>query len=159
MGKRNGKDKKNGEEMLAYCGFYCGDCLGHTGVIADAAKDFKDVLEKYKFERTAKCIFPDQLEDYDEFFANLVFMTGLKCPFTCRVRKEDVACRVRRCCISKGFYACYQCDDFEVCDELKALMDGLHYNSIIKNLKAIKTMGLEKWIQKGKKHHYWDRED
>jgi hypothetical protein len=157
MGKR--KRKRDGEEMLAYCGFYCGDCLGHTGVIAEAAKDFKMVLEKYKFERTAKCIFPDQLKEYDRFFAELLFMTHLKCPFICRVRKEDISCEVRRCCISKGFYACYDCDDFEGCDKLKALMDGLHYNSIIKNLKAIKTMGLKEWIRKGKKHHYWDRED
>jgi hypothetical protein len=156
MGKRKGKDKKNGEELLAYCGFYCGDCLGYTGVIADASKDFKKVLEKYKFERTAECILYDKLKDYDGFFANLVFMTGLKCPFACRGRKEDVSCRVRRCCINKGFYACSQCDDFEVCGELKALMDGLHYNSIIKNLKSIKAMGLKEWIRKGKRHHYWD---
>lgn len=28
------------KELLAYCGFYCGDCLGCTGVIAEAATTF-----------------------------------------------------------------------------------------------------------------------
>jgi len=143
---------KSKKELLAYCGFYCGDCLGHTGVIADATKDFKKVLDKYQFERTAKCIFPDQLKDYDLFYEIIGFMTGLKCPMTCRERQDsDVACEVRKCCVDNGFYACYECDDFEACDILKSLMDGLHYESLLKNLKAIKEMGLEEWITRGKR--------
>lgn len=60
--------------MLAYCGIYCGDCLGYTGVIADAAKDFLA-------------------------------------------------------------------------------------HSCVKNLRAIKKMGLDAWIRRGKRHCYWDKED
>ena len=40
------------KDLLAYCGLYCGDCLGYTGVIADAAKNLMMVLKKYKFDRT-----------------------------------------------------------------------------------------------------------
>jgi len=151
------KDKK---ELLAYCGFYCGDCLGYTGVIADAAKDFKMVLDKYKFDRTAKCVLPDQLKDYDRFYEIVGFMTGLKCSMICRER-EDIAtaCDVRNCCIDKGFYACHECDDFETCDELKSLMDGLHYDASVRNLKAIRELELEDWITRGKRHHYWDKID
>jgi hypothetical protein len=145
------------KELLAYCGFYCGDCLGHTGLIADATNNFKKVLDKYQFDRTAKCVFPDQLKDYDRFYEIVGFMTGLKCPMTCREREDrNVACEVRKCCIINGFYACYECDDFEACDKLKSLMEGLHYESSLKNLKAIKEMGLEEWITRGKRHHYWD---
>jgi hypothetical protein len=67
MGKR--------KELLTYYGSYCGDYLGHTGVIANAARDFKTVLDRYKFERTAECIFPEALKDYDTFYKALVFMT------------------------------------------------------------------------------------
>jgi hypothetical protein len=148
------------KEMLAYCGFYCGDCLGHTGVIADAAADFKAVLEKYKFEKSAKCIFPDQLKEYNKIFDKIVFMTSLRCPMVCRERKDDnIDCEVRKCCRDKGFFACYECDDFEICEKLKSMMEGLHYEAIMRNLKEIKTMGLEKWLSKGKAHHYWDQED
>lgn len=37
---------KERKELLAYCGVYCGDCLGYTGMIADAAKNFMMVLER-----------------------------------------------------------------------------------------------------------------
>ncbi len=156
MAKR-GKGKKLKKSLLAYCGFYCGDCLGHTGVIADAAEDFKAVLEKYKFEKSAKCILPEQLKDYDKIFDKIVFMASLRCQMVCRERKDDdVDCEVRECCRSKDFFACYECDDFEVCEKLKSMMEGLHYEAIIKNLKEIKTIGLEEWLNKGKAHHYWD---
>ncbi len=79
---------KERKELLAYCGIYCGDCLGYTGAIADATKDFKMVLDKYKFDRSAKCIFPDQLKDYDRFYEIVGFMSGLKCPMICRERED-----------------------------------------------------------------------
>jgi hypothetical protein len=146
--------------LLAYCGFYCGDCLGHTGEIADATKKFMNVLDKYQFNQTAKCVFPDQLKDYDRFYEIVGFMTGLKCPMTCRERIDStVSCEVRNCCINNDFYACYECDDFETCAKLKSLMNGLHYDASLKNLKAIRAMGLERWIAKGNIHHYWDEAD
>ncbi len=153
------KGKKMKKELLAYCGIYCGDCLGYTGVIADAAEDFKGVLEKYEFEKSAKAIFPDQLKDYDKIFDKIVFITGLRCPMVCRARTDDnVDCEIRKCCRSKGFFACYKCDDFKNCEKLK-VMKGLHYEAMIKNLKEIKEMGFEEWIKQGKAHHYWDKED
>ncbi|MBU7027269.1 MAG: hypothetical protein HXS48_10035 [Theionarchaea archaeon] len=54
------------EDLLAYCGFYCGDCLGYTGVIADTPMNFKKVLEKYRFDQTAKCLFPKELKEYED---------------------------------------------------------------------------------------------
>jgi len=58
---RSMQEMKDKKELLAYCGFHCGDCLGYTGVIAEAAKDFKIVLDKYKFERTAKCVLDGKM--------------------------------------------------------------------------------------------------
>ena len=148
------------EDLLAYCGFYCGDCLGYTGVIADTAMNFMRVLEKYKFDQTAKCLFPKELKDYEKFFEMLEFMTGLKCEKICREREDsDTSCTVRKCCRDRNFYACYECNDFEICDNLKSIHKGLHYNSSMKNLKAIKEMGLKNWIIRGKRHCYWDEGD
>ncbi len=131
--------------------------MGFTGVIADAAIDFKKILDQYQFERTAKCILSDQLDDYDRFYEIISFMTSLKCPMICRERADSgVACNVRKCCFEKDFYACYECDDFEACDKLKSLMEGLHYEASLKNLKAIKQLGLEELMNRGKRHHYWD---
>jgi hypothetical protein len=133
--------------------------LGYTGVIADAAEDFKSVLDKYDFEKSAKAIFPDQFKDYDKIYDKITFMAGLRCPMVCRARKDDdVDCKIRKCCQVKGFLACYECDDFKRCEKLKA-MEGLHYQAMIKNLKEIKEIGLKEWIKKGKAHHYWDKKD
>ncbi len=149
---------KASKELLAYCGFYCGGCLGYTGVIADAAESFKKVLDQYQFVRTAHSVFPKQLEDYDKFYEMLGFMTGLRCPAICRRAVEDggmSSCEVRNCCLNKGFYACYECDAFETCDKLLSLHGGLHTDSCLKNMKAIREMGFEAWLVEGKRHCYW----
>ena len=118
------------------------------------------VLEGYKFDQTAKCVFNKELKDYDRLLETLKFMSVLKCPKPCRDRKDTVAsCPIRECCIERGFYACYECDELEACDKLNSFMKGLHAEANLKNLKAIKEMGLDVWIRKGKRYHYWDEED
>ena len=152
---------KERRDLLAHCGSYCGDCLGYTGVIADAATDLMEVLEKYKFDRTAECVFPEELRDYDQFCEMLGFMAGLRCPGICKEGKPDgspFGCEVKNCCIDRGFYACHECDDFESCDKLRSLHKGLYADSSARNLRAIREMGLEAWLVSGKRHCYWNEE-
>jgi hypothetical protein len=75
-------------KLLAHCGGYCGDCLGYTGVIANAAEEFKTILQKHEFEKTAQCVFPQELKEYNKFLGMLEFMTNLRCPGDCRERKD-----------------------------------------------------------------------
>ena len=148
-------DKKT---LLAYCGMYCGDCLGRTGVIADAASEFKAVLDKYKFRRSAECVLSKQLPDFGDFEEKLGFMTGLRCKQVCREREDDaIACTVRRCCIERGYFACHECGDLETCDKLSSHYNSLHYDAWMKNLKAVRDLGLEEWLENGPRHHYWDK--
>jgi len=49
--------------LLGYCGMYCGGCLGCSGVIADASREFLKVLDMYEFEKTAFHVFPTQLTE------------------------------------------------------------------------------------------------
>lgn len=148
--------------LLAYCGFHCGDCLGYTGVIADAAQNLMQVLERYKFKRTAESVFSDRLRDYDEFCEMLRFMTGLRCAGICRQGEQErdpSSCAVKNCCIERGLYACYECDDFETCDKLSTLHGGLHAASCARNMRAIREMGLEAWLAEGKRYCYWNEDD
>ncbi len=150
------------ENLLAFCGFYCSDCLGYSGTIADAAGALVEVLKKYQFDRTAECMFPQELQDYDKLSEMLRFMSGLRCPTICREREPDRSpsgCQVKNCCLDKGFYACYECEDFEGCDKLKSLHGGLHYDSSIKNMKAIREMGLEAWLVRDQRNVYWNESD
>jgi hypothetical protein len=147
------------KQLLAYCGIYCEDCLGYTGVIADAAESLMKILTQYKFERTAAAVFPEQLADFDRFQEMLGFMATLRCAGRCRKDESAAAalsCRVRTCCGERGLFACYECDGFEECETLLSIAEGLHAQSCVANLKEIKEMGLNTWLRSGKRHHYWD---
>jgi hypothetical protein len=160
--RQGDEDMKERKDLLAYCGFYCGDCLGYTGVVADAANSMMEVLGTYQFHRTAECVFPEQLRDYDKLHEMLGFMTGLRCPGICRKEEQDrglSGCEVKNCCRDRGFYACYECDDFETCELLHSLHKGLHTDSCVKNMKAIREMGLEAWLTSGQRHTYWSEVD
>jgi hypothetical protein len=142
-------------ELLAYCGLYCGDCGGYSGEIANTAINLLKILEKYKFERTAKCLFSEKLKKYDSLIDMLQFLTTIKCEEICRNRKDsETSCKVRRCCREKGFYACYECDMYDKCTILRETnQEDLYGNSYLKNFQAIKEMGLDEWLKKGKR--YW----
>jgi hypothetical protein len=149
------KDKK---ELLAYCGLYCGDCAGYSGEIADAAQNLKDITERYKFRQTARHLFPDKLKEYNKLEDMIAFMTELRCPRICReIAESDVKCTISKCCREKGFFACYECDSFETCTELKTL-SGLHGEAHIKNLRAIRDMGIDEWLKQGKRLWFADDE-
>ena len=81
----------------------------------------------------------------------LGFMTELRCPAVCRQREDgSTACEIRKCCRSRGFYTCHECDDFEGCDTLKSL-EPLHGDSCVVNLRAIREMGPDAWVASGKR--------
>ena len=152
---------KGKAELVAYCGIYCGDCLGYTGVIADAAESFAGVLDRYQFERTAAGIFPEELEDYGRFREILAFMADLRCSGRCRKGEAEggpTGCAVKNCCIDKGFYACYECDDFESCARLRALHRTLHFDACMRNIRAMREVGLEAWLADGPRYSYWMEE-
>lgn len=141
--------------LLAYCGFYCGDCMGYTGVIADAAERFKAVLEQYQFSKTAGAMFQEKLAEYDKLLEMVDFMTGLRCPAVCRSRTDHTSCSAKNCCIEKGYFACYECDEFETCETLRAVHVGIHEEACTLNLKAIRETGLDAWLDSGERHCYW----
>lgn len=144
--------------LLAYCGMYCGECIGCSGVIANAAGDFLKVLDKYEFEKTAVNVFPNDLGEYDKFIDMLEFMGGLRCKTTCRsVDGGESKCEARQCAVENGHYVCSECEEFEDCEKLDNVLGSLHTESCRMNLRAIKKMGLDAWLEKGKKHHYWDK--
>lgn len=77
----------------------------------------------------------------------------LRCPRICRERSAGEAdCRIRACCIEKGFYACYECDAFETCGEFE-MLEELHGDACVRNLRAIREKGLDQWLVNGER--FW----
>jgi hypothetical protein len=136
-------------DLLAYCGLYCGDCAGHSGDISEAARSLLDVLERYRFERTAASLFKNEIPDYAGFREALEFVSGLTCPARCRQR-EDPACCIAKCAIGKRLAGCYECDDFRRCEKLAGL-EELHGDSCVRNIESIRKMGPEVWVAEGRR--------
>jgi hypothetical protein len=120
-----------------------------------AAERFRAVLDTFQFEKTAHAIFPDELSEYDTLTEMVTFMTQLRCPAVCRERTGESNCGARRCCIEKGYFACYECEGFEACETLRAAQVGVHEEACMMNLRAIREIGLDEWLERGERHCYW----
>ena len=145
-------ESSNKHELVAYCGLYCGDCGGYSEDIAHAAKKLKEQLEKYKYELTVKAMFADHFKDYREFQKNLEFLTQMKCPIVC-TQRNNPECAVWHCCREKGLQGCYECSSFEQCDILRNKLGPIFYDACMANLRNIQKLGIDVWIEKGKR--YW----
>jgi hypothetical protein len=49
--------------------------------------------------------------------------------------------------------------NWRTCELLHSLHKGLHTDSCVKNMKAIREMGLEAWLTSGKRYVYWGEVD
>lgn len=144
------------KDLLAFCGLYCKDYAGFTGEIVDAASKLRDTLSSYKFERMASSLFSEQLKDYDKFLEMLNFIITLKCETICRFREStESGCSIRKCCKDRKYFACYECEDYGACEKLRAL-EKLHGDAHLKNIRQIREMGLELWIERGNRYWFGD---
>jgi len=143
------------KELLAYCGSYCGECPEYTGEIADAAGELMAKLEAHRYDRVASCVFPGKLGNLDEFSEMLSFISNLRCPGSCRESLGGVVgCPVKECCIERGFFACYECEELDSCQELRSLNQGMHVENSLRNLRDIRAVGLDDWIYSKKSPVY-----
>ena len=146
-------DKKiEDENLIAYCGLYCGDCHGFTGKIPDLARDLRKELRQIHYDKFAKFIstysFGKDFKNYDECYKVLGAMVKFRCKRGCRNGGGSPFCKIRKCAQKKVLDGCWLCIDFENCKELKFL-ENVHGDAHIKNLKNIKKKGQKEFI-KGK---------
>lgn len=140
---------------IAYCGLCCLDCHGYTGKVADLARDLRKELRAYKYDKFAHSMaalsFGKAFQDYDKCYDVLGAMVKFRCKKGCRNEGGNPFCKIRKCCVNKGFAGCWECDEFKDCQKLQMLVP-IHENAHIKNLTAIKKKGLKSFLS-GKR--YW----
>ena len=148
-------EKLEDENLIAYCGLYCGECFGHEGKIADLARDLRAELRKKKFDKFAKFIsqhsFGKVYEHYPECYDVLGAMVKFRCKRACKNGGGPPFCKMRKCCEKNGINGCWECDDFETCGKLDFLK-SVHDDAHLKNLRKLKKQGVDKFLE-GKK--YW----
>ena len=144
------------QEMIAYCGLYCGDCFGHTQKVADMARDLRKEFRQHRFDKLApnlaKVPFFKEFKDYDKCYNLLGLLVKMRCNRTCRGNGGPPDCKIRNCARRKKFEGCWECDDFASCEKLK-ILEPPHGVAHIKNLRKIKKLGTTAFVEE-KKHWY-----
>jgi len=152
MEKDDKKKVDEKEELIAYCGLYCGDCFGYKGNIADMARDLRKELRQEKFDIVVKGIPFKEFDKYKECYEVLGAMVRLRCNKACRGGGGNPFCKIRKCCQKLDIEGCWLCDDFEDCKKLDSLIIN-HGDAHIKNLRILAKKGTDQFL-KGKKHWY-----
>ena len=143
------------KELVAYCGLYCGDCFTYKGKIADLARDLRKELRQAKFDRQAESMstvsFFKAFKDYRQCYEVLGAMVRFRCKNACRGGGGPPFCKMRKCCQKKEIEGCWQCDEFETCQNLDFL-NPVHGDAHLKNLRKLNKQGINAFIE-GKR--YW----
>ena len=106
--------------LTTYCGLYCGDCHGHTGTIANLARDLRKELRRCKYDKFAAAVPFKVFEHYNECYEVLGAMVKFRCKKACHGGGGPPFCKIRACCQKNGYEGCWECDGFEdCCGELK----------------------------------------
>jgi len=142
------------ENLIAYCGLYCGDCFFYKGEIADLAKKLRKKLRKARLDKNYREFskFAKEFKNYPICYEVLGAMVRMRCKKTCRNGGGPPFCKIRRCCQEKGIDGCWECDEFETCKKLDFLR-LTHGDAHLRNLRKIKKRGIEKFL-KGKRYWY-----
>ena len=142
------------KDKIAYCGLYCGDCFIYEGKLADLARDLRKELRQSKFDKTAESLsavpFFKVFQNYPQCYEVLGAIVKFRCK-SCRDGGGPPFCKMRKCCLKKEIDGCWQCNDFETCENLDFLKPN-HGDAHIKNLRALNKNGVGSFL-KGKK--YW----
>ena len=144
------------DKAIAYCGLFCADCPGHTGAIADLARDLRKELRRTRFDLTADYLANinvfKEYKNYKTCYEVLGTMVKFRCGKFCREGGGNPFCKIRKCCQRKGLNGCWDCDDLDTCQKLDFLEPN-HGDAHLKNLRKIKKKGMQKFLA-GKKLWY-----
>ena len=140
------------EDLVTYCGLYCGDCHGFQQIIPDMARDLRKELRSSKYDRFAaelsKQSFGKDFKDYDTAYKVLGMMVKFRCHKGCRNGGGPPFCKIRKCVQKKELDGCWECDEFDDFGDCKKLdfLTGVHDDGHIKNLRRIKKKGKKGFI-------------
>ena len=144
------------ENLIAYCGLYCGDCHGFSGKIPDLARDLRKELRAMRYDKFAAFLsqysFAKDFADYETCYKVLGAMVKFRCRKGCRNGGGSPFCKIRKCAQRKGIEGCWLCEMFENCEKVDFLVP-VHGDAHVKNLRAIKRKGKENFV-KGKRLWY-----
>jgi hypothetical protein len=140
----------------AYCGLFCQDCIPSNRAFFESVRDLQGFLNDLGFEHYAalKARGNDAFNNYEAFAEVLAAIGRLQCSRPCREGGGGPKCRVRECCLGKGYAGCWECGGSRECGLLQGLRN-FHGDNIDHNLEAIGRYGVHGWSEHRGKHYPW----
>jgi len=138
------------EDLVAYCGHYCGNC-GICGFNIDLnRKAVKNVIETAGFQGEAahlgwpvmREIATHCCEEFEGQVGSFTEFVGSLFPTWCRDGCVPT-CRIAECCKEKGYSTCAECSETKTCGILAE-----RYEDTKGNLEEIQRMGVKPWAEK-----------
>ena len=137
-------DETEDENLISYCGLYCGDCHAFRGKISDLALELRKELRRTQYDKFAKNIQKfdsgKELKHFDECYDALGAMVRFRCAQGCRAGGGTANCKIKECCVNAGIEGCWECKEMEKCPKLDVLKPT-HGNAGRANLKTIRSKG------------------
>jgi hypothetical protein len=153
---KGGLSMEEKEDLIAYCGLYCGDCHGYRGKIPDLARDLRKELRAARYDKLAAIIAEQSwgkiFADYEKCYELLGAMMKFRCKVGCRQGGGPPFCKIRTCCQRKEIQGCWECEEFETCGKLDFLRH-VHGYAHLQNLRTLKKKGAAEFL-KGKRYWY-----
>ena len=144
------------QNLIAYCGLYCGDCFARKGTIADLARDLRKELRQTRFDILAEGISEVPMfkvfKDYQICYGVLGGMVKFRCKRACRENGGNPFCKIRKCCEKKNFKGCWECEEIRTCKKFNEL-NSTHGDAHRKNIGLIKRKGYAGFLS-GKRYWY-----
>ncbi|MDI6742568.1 MAG: DUF3795 domain-containing protein [Smithella sp.] len=151
--------KKHTEQNLtAYCGLYCGDCIRYKSKLSDMARDIIIEFENTNFAEYAKVkkLSLTLMADYKTMIGVLNAVSQIKCETPCRLGGDGCggSCTIIKCVKNRSLEGCWECHEFENCDRLDFLRP-FHGDAPVKNLRKIRDLGIDSWAEHREKCYPW----
>ena len=143
------------EELIAYCGLFCGDCPRYGGRMSGLARELRKEIEGSGLRRAARTERARRgaYKSFDNFWQMLGTIADFECP-GCRKAGCSVTCRIRPCCRKRRLTGCWECPDFVTCPEFRGLR-AVHGRGIAHNLRVLSRNGPRAFLR-GRR--YWLRQ-
>ena len=124
-------------ELLGPCGDYCGGCAEYIGLVADTARQLKELLQTYAYEYRCQGAF-----DFAELARALQWIVdNAGCP-GCQQGGGPPSCQVKACSAEKGLSLCFECEDFP-CSKLEEVSDP----DTTERRSRFKELGFDAWLR------------
>jgi hypothetical protein len=141
--------KANPENLIGYCGLYCGACGIRKGEIKQAVENLRKIISAYGFDK-----FTAELAQWEPAFQHYAEFENVMNAWVkifgeclgCIACGGDPNCVVRECCKQKAYATCAECAEMEKCEKVQRY--GAHAIEGLRKIKAVGVDGMAREMQK-----------